>query len=95
MSQSIEERYLGNLKRANDKQISGTHYKQFKGFEPWDCIIAWDLDYLTGSAVKYLTRWKHKGGIDDVKKAIHFLEKLIEVEEEKNKDGLRQPIGRT
>lgn len=77
--------------KANDKQISGTHYKQFKGYEPWDVIIAWNLDYLTGSAVKYLARWKHKGGVDDIKKAIHFLEKLVE--EEEKKSGVRHPTG--
>jgi hypothetical protein len=73
--------------RANDKQISGSHYKQFKGYEPWDCITAWRCDYLTGSAIKYLARWPHKGGVDDIKKAMHFLEKLLELEEEK-KNGL-------
>lgn len=68
--------------RANDKQISGTHYKRLSP-EPWDVIMAWDLDYLTGSAIKYLSRWKNKGGVQDIKKAIHFLEKLIEEEEKK------------
>jgi hypothetical protein len=63
---------------ANDRQVSGNHYKQFKNFEPWDVIEAWGLGYLDGSAVKYIARWRHKHGIDDLKKAVHFLEKLIE-----------------
>lgn len=66
--------------RANDIQVGGSHYKQFKGHEPWDVITAWGLGYLDGTAVKYLSRWKHKGGKEDIKKAIHFLNKLLEVE---------------
>lgn len=48
--------------------------------EPWDAITAWELGYLDGSAVKYLSRWRKKGGVMDLHKAIHFIEKLIEVE---------------
>lgn len=65
---------------ANDIQHGGTHYKQFKGCEPWDVITYWGLGYLDGTAVKYLARWKHKGGVEDLKKAAHFIQKAIEVE---------------
>ncbi len=68
---------------ANDKQHGGNHYKQFKGFEPWDVITEWGLGYLDGTALKYIARWKHKNGVEDLKKAIHFLEKAVEVEEAK------------
>lgn len=71
--------------RANDRQIGGGHYKQFK-HETWDVIIDWDLGYLDGNAVKYLSRWRHKGGIEDLKKARHYIDKLIETEMEK-RDG--------
>lgn len=71
---------------ANDYQVSGNHYKQFKGYEPWDVITAWGLGYLDGTALKYIARWKHKNGIEDLKKAIHFLQKTIEVEEAKAHD---------
>lgn len=64
---------------ANDTQIGGNHYKQFTGLEPWDVITAWDLGYLDGTALKYIARWKHKNGIEDLKKAMHFLQKAIEV----------------
>lgn len=63
---------------ANDKQISGNHYKM--GIEPWDAIIAWGLGYLDGNAVKYLSRWRKKGGVADLEKAKHYIEKLIENE---------------
>ena len=65
--------------KANDIQHGGTHYKQFKGMEPWDVITKWNLGYLDGTALKYIARWKDKNGIEDLKKAIHFLQKAIEV----------------
>jgi len=65
--------------KANDIQIAGSHYKQFTNYEPWDVITAWGLGYLDGTAVKYLARWRHKGGIEDLKKAAHFIQKKIEV----------------
>lgn len=68
---------------ANDKQISGTHYKQV-AIQPWDYVAANNLGYFEGSAIKYVTRWRSKGGIADLQKAIHFLEKLIELESPKS-----------
>lgn len=65
---------------ANDKQIGGSHYKA--QIECWDYIVANDLGYLEGTAIKYLTRFRKKNGVEDLKKAIHFIEKLIEVENE-------------
>ena len=66
---------------ANDKQVGGSHYKT--KIEPWDAILDWGLGYLDGSAVKYLSRWQKKGGVQDIEKAVHFLQKLIEVENER------------
>lgn len=67
---------------ANDKQIGGSHYKST--MECWDYIMSNELGYLEGTAIKYLTRWRKKNGVEDLRKAIHFIEKLIEVEENKN-----------
>lgn len=64
---------------VNAIQIGGDHYKQFGDLQPWDAIIAWNCGYLDGAAIKYIARYKHKGGITDLKKAIHYLQKLIEV----------------
>jgi len=63
---------------ANDVQIAGTHYKD-KSIQPWDYIVANKLGYLEGNIVKYVSRWKDKGGIEDLRKARHYLDKLIEV----------------
>ena len=71
--------------RANDTQVAGDHYKQFK-YETWDVILDWGLGYLDGNAVKYLSRWRHKNGLEDLKKARHYIDKLIETEMEK-RDG--------
>lgn len=65
--------------QANNKQIGGNHYKEAT-IEPWDAVLDWKLGYLDGSAIKYIARWRKKGGVQDLQKAIHFLEKLIEVE---------------
>jgi hypothetical protein len=66
---------------ANDVQVAGTHYKD-KAIQPWDYIIANELGYLEGNIVKYVSRWRDKGGLDDLKKAQHYLAKLIEVVED-------------
>ncbi len=63
---------------ANDTQVAGNHYKA-KAIQPWDYIISNDLGYLEGNVVKYVSRWRDKGGVDDLRKAMHYLQKLIEV----------------
>jgi hypothetical protein len=65
---------------ANTYQVGGDHYKMT--IEPWDVIHAWGLDYFAGSALKYISRAGKKGPrITDLKKARHFLDKAIELEE--------------
>ena len=66
---------------ANDNQVSGTHYK-YKDIQPWDYIAANNLGYFEGNIVKYVSRWKDKGGVDDLEKARHYLDKLIEMNKE-------------
>jgi hypothetical protein len=65
--------------KANEYQIAGSHYSDNQ-IQPWDYIVANGLGYLEGNIIKYTTRWRRKGGIDDLKKVIHYTEKLIEVE---------------
>lgn len=67
------------MSKANEQQVGGKHYKVL-GIEPWDYIAANNLGFFEGSIVKYVTRWDCKGGIDDLRKAKHFIEKLIEIE---------------
>jgi hypothetical protein len=64
-----------------ETQVAGKHYKD-KAIQPWDYIVANELGYLEGNIVKYVSRWRDKGGLDDLKKAQHYLAKLIEVVED-------------
>lgn len=79
----MAENILGKSLSVNERQVGGTHYQKLDP-APWDVVIAWNLGYLEGTALKYIARWKDKGGINDIKKAIHFLEKLVEVHESQN-----------
>jgi hypothetical protein len=64
---------------AFTKQIGGSHYKQC-AIQPLEYIVANDIPYLEGNVIKYVTRHKDKGGIDDIRKAIHYLELIMETE---------------
>lgn len=65
---------------ANAVQVGGEHYKD-KHIQPWDYIIANNLGYLEGNIIKYVSRWKDKNGVQDLRKAQHYLQKLIETTE--------------
>jgi transposase-like protein len=82
--QSILKR-SGNT-RADDQQYGGAHYKEL-GVQPWKAMEAWMSQeafagFLRGNAIKYLARTDKKGGVEDLKKARHYLDKLIEVLED-------------
>ncbi len=53
------------------------HYASSNGMQPFDIIDAFDLDFYEGNALKYLLRWRHKNGVDDLRKAIHYIEESI------------------
>src|SRR3974377_1857996 len=61
---------------VNQKQIGGTHYKS--KYEHWDLVIFCSMGYLEGCSTKYVTRWRRAKGIQDLQKAQHYLEKLID-----------------
>lgn len=71
------------MSTADKRQVGGGHYK---GVEPsqehWNLAVAYQWNYLQAQCIKYLMRYDKKGGVEDLKKAQHFLEKLIEVEME-------------
>ena len=79
-----EEQELENMlaTSALNKQVGGSHYKD-KGIQPIIYIHANELGFCEGNVVKYVTRWRSKNGIADLKKAIHYLELLIELEQTK------------
>lgn len=61
-------------------QEGGDHYKSLK-IQPIEYIHANAIPFAEGSVIKYVTRWRAKNGIADLKKARHFLDMLIELEE--------------
>jgi hypothetical protein len=65
---------------ALNKQVGGSHYRD-KGIQPIIYIHANDLGFCEGNVVKYVTRWRDKNGVADLRKAIHYLELLIELNE--------------
>lgn len=64
---------------ALNTQVSGDHYKSLK-IQPIEFIHANGIPFAEGSVIKYVTRWRAKGGIPDLEKAKHFIELLIELE---------------
>ena len=66
-------------KTAKDTQVGGDHYKNYE-IQPIDYIIANDIPFVEGNIIKYVTRWRDKGGVSDLRKAQHYIQLLIEVE---------------
>lgn len=64
---------------ANERQVGGSHYKRPGIVEHWDIVAQHQLDYFQGQITKYVMRWRDKGGLQDLEKAQHFLEKYIEL----------------
>ena len=60
---------------ALTKQVGGTHYKKYK-IQPIEFCYVNKIPYIESTAIKYLCRWEDKGGIEDLDKAIHFIELL-------------------
>lgn len=76
---------------VNSYQVGGTHYKS--RYEHWDWVIDIQMGYLEGCATKYATRWRHKDGLKDLHKALHYVNKLLTVLEGEETDcarGMRQ-----
>jgi hypothetical protein len=72
-----DRKVIRSENEANTRQVGGQHYKT--SIEVWDFVIANDIGYLEGNAIKYLARWRKKDGIKDLEKARHYLEKIIEI----------------
>lgn len=65
--------------KATDIQVGGDHYKKMK-IQPIEYIHANGLDYFEGNIVKYVSRHKYKHGKQDLEKAKHYIDLLIELE---------------
>ena len=65
-----------------DTQVGGDHYKN-KAIQPIEYIMANKLDFCEGNVVKYITRWRDKGGVETLEKIKQYVDFLI-MEEKKN-----------
>ena len=63
--------------KSLDKQHGGSHYKKFK-IQPAEFINENKLLFAEGNAIKYICRHSAKGKEEDIKKAIHYLEMILE-----------------
>ena len=59
--------------------MGGDHYKN-KAIQPIDFIMANKMDFCEGCIIKYITRWREKGGVDDLRKAKQYIDFIIEDE---------------
>lgn len=69
-------------------QIGGLHYKKLS-IQPVEFIHANGIGYFEGNVIKYVSRWRDKGGLEDLEKARHYLDLLIEFENDDRNAVLR------
>lgn len=62
---------------ANNYQVGGTHYKK-QSYQHWDFVINNQIPYMEAQIIRYVSRYRHKNGIQDLHKAKHFASKMIE-----------------
>lgn len=72
------------MSKDENKQVGGTHYQ--KSIQPFDYIRANNMGFFEGNVIKYITRYKKKNGLEDLEKAMHYLEEVIKNFKEENKD---------
>lgn len=65
------------MSNVKDTQIGGDHYKKM-AIQPTEYIAKNGLGYIEGNIIKYISRYKSKNGLEDLKKARHYLDMLIE-----------------
>jgi len=67
--------------KASKTQIGGNHYSNM-AIQPAEFIHKNGLSFIQGNIIKYVCRYKSKGGIEDLNKAKHYIDLLIEFEDE-------------
>ena len=77
------------MKNPYDKQIGGSHYQKFK-IQPSKFVVENELLFPEGCAIKYICRHRLKGKKEDILKAIHFLEMILERDYIEKKDFLEE-----
>ncbi|MBP6986266.1 MAG: DUF3310 domain-containing protein [Alphaproteobacteria bacterium] len=77
---------IGYAPRALDSQEGGSHYQDLV-IQPLDFIEKNKIGFSEGNVIKYVVRWRKKNGLQDLMKAKHYLDYLIEQEQEKLRTG--------
>ena len=67
---------------TNQDATNPSHYTSLSP-QPIEVIEAWGLGYHEATALKYLSRWRNKAGVEDLKKCRWFIDRLISIEEDK------------
>jgi hypothetical protein len=80
--------------KASERQEGGSHYKSM-AIQPGEFIRKNGLGWYEGNALKYICRYKQKGGIQDIKKAIHYLELILEETEDVSGSNPDLPVKRS
>lgn len=62
---------------ANDRQVGGAHYRKGR-LQHWDVVERYSVPYLEGVGSKYPLRWREKGGVEDLEKTLHYIDKILE-----------------
>lgn len=70
---------VGEALDALRRQEGGTHYRDYP-IQPVEYIVADGIGFLAGNVIKYATRYRDKNGAEDIRKAIHYLELILEFE---------------
>jgi hypothetical protein len=63
--------------KSSKKQVGGKHYLKYK-IQPVEFIIKNNIGFVEGNIIKYILRFKEKGGVQDLLKAKHYIELLID-----------------
>jgi hypothetical protein len=75
------------------KQIGGDHYSSHDGLQPIELIEAMSLGFHAGNALKYVARFPQTQNIADLKKAIWYIERLIQLQEPVDTAGVASQCG--
>lgn len=67
--------------KATDIQEGGNHYKEF-AIQPTEFIHKNKIPFIEGNVIKYVCRWRKKNGLQDLQKAKHYIDLLIQFENE-------------
>ena len=79
MTDDVAKATVAFAEKALGRQEGGSHYKDMK-IQPVEFAHANGLGFLEGSVVKYISRFRNKNGRQDLEKAKHFIDLLIELE---------------